>query len=115
MKRERRARQLPAPPLHARIIEIDTHDLRFFPSEVTALPGEKLAFHIRNTDLNPAEDIGFAINLYSGPIALNETISPGQAVYFVFDAPEQPGKYSFYSPDDKRFAGLIGQIIVREH
>lgn len=99
------------PPADARVIEMETHDFKFFPSEFVAQPGEKLALHIRNSDVAL---VSIAFKFPSGPLGLQGPILPNQAIYFVFQAPAEPGNYPFFSPlGPERFFGMTGNLQVR--
>lgn len=98
------------PPSGARVIDVLTHDYNFWPTTISAHPGEKIAFHLVNEGIAPAS---MAVMLPSGPLALKGKVKPHKDAYFVFTAPTHPGTYRTFSPlPNQKFFGMVGILRV---
>lgn len=96
-------------PAGATVIDIQSHDLNYFPHQFTVAPGQRVAVHLTNVDITP---VGFAVKLPSGAIQLAEVVKPKEDAFFVFTAPDQPGDYAFFSPGAQQYFGLTGVMRV---
>jgi quinohemoprotein ethanol dehydrogenase len=108
---EERVPPVSTPPGDAVVIEIESHDLNYYPNTFTFAPGQKVAIHLKNTGII---DVGIAVELPTGDRALKGVVAAGKDAYFVFTAPEDPGTYQIYSPAGgyERFLGLTGTMVV---
>jgi len=100
---------VPSAPAGATLINIQTHDLNYFPNQFTVPAGQRVAVHLTNADITP---VGFAVKLPTGAIQLEEMVKPRDAAFFVFTAPDQPGDYDFFSPGAQKYFGLTGVMHV---
>jgi len=100
-------------PAGTKLVEIDAHDLNYYPQRFTATAGQKIAVRVSDTGHLP---VGFAVDLPTGAIGLARPVAPGEATYFTFTAPTQPGNYEFFSsiqPDKYYARGGIMTVRAR--
>jgi alcohol dehydrogenase (cytochrome c) len=101
-------------PTDATVVEVHAHNIHFYPDELTAAPGQKLAIHLMNVEPGQVAH-NFYIALPSGVIGTKGVLDPGQEGYMVITAPSQPGEYYFWCDvGSHRFQGMTGELRVAE-
>jgi quinohemoprotein ethanol dehydrogenase len=106
--------RLPSPPADARVVEIHMNHIFFYPNQLTAQPGEKLALHLINSESTGQEhNIAFALS--TGVIGLKDVIPAGEDGYFTFTAPDKPGDYTFWCyVGEHKELGMQGTLTVAD-
>jgi alcohol dehydrogenase (cytochrome c) len=101
------------PPAGAVIIEVHAKNIHFYPDELTAKPGQKLAIHLMNVEPGQVSH-NFYIGLPTGTYGTKGQLDPGQEGYLLLDAPDQPGEYYFWCDvGTHRFQGMNGELVVQ--
>jgi plastocyanin len=99
-------------PADAQLVELKTHDILFDPNHFSTAPGARIAVKLVNVE--PAEgEHNFFVALPDGWQGMKGTLKPGEAGYFTFTAPQQPGTYMFWCDvETHRFHGMVGTMTV---
>lgn len=101
-----------APP-DAFVIEMEAKNIHFHPDTVAAMPGQKVAIHLKN--IEPGEVVhNIYLTLPTGTVGIQGQLAAGEDGYLIFTAPNEPGDY-FYWCDigTHRFQGMAGVLNVR--
>jgi alcohol dehydrogenase (cytochrome c) len=104
-------------PLHsappgALVVEVQAHNIHFYPDHLTAAPGQKLALHLKNVEPGDVPH-NFFIQLPSGVIGVKGVLNTGEDGYLVLTAPTAPGEYGFWCDvGSHRFQGMNGVLTV---
>ena len=100
-----------APP-DALVIEVHAKNIHFYPDEIKAKPGQKLAIHLMNMEPGLVFH-NFYIALPGGVVGTKGMLDSGQEGYLVLTAPNEPGEYYFWCDvGTHRFQGMTGELIV---
>lgn len=91
-------------------IEIVAKDLDYTPNELRASPGQQLEV----TLINRGEvEHNIEFELPKGEKELESNVQPGNRATLTFQAPQEPGTYTFYCPvKDHKEKGMVGKLIV---
>jgi plastocyanin len=101
-----------SPPPDATVVEVHAKNIHFYPEEITARPGQKLAIHLMNMEPGLVTH-NFYISLPTGVAGTKGQLDSGQEGYLVLTAPEQPGEYYFWCDvGTHRFQGMTGELVV---
>lgn len=94
-------------------LELVVRELDYIPNELRAVAGQDLSVSLLNQS---EQEHNVVFELPSGHRTLPENVPPAQSDILEFEAPQEPGTYTFYCPvDDHREKGMEGQLIVLEN
>jgi plastocyanin len=102
----------PPPMAHTHVheFEIAARDHEFFPNELAVAAGDQITIVLNNQGQAP-HNIVFEFPM--GDQRLESDIQPGESGRMTFNAPTQPGTYTFYCPvGDHREHGMSGRLTV---
>lgn len=91
-------------------INITATDMDFQPNEISVQAGQQLSIQLLNQG---EEEHSIEFELPGGEEELPNPVPAGQSDIIEFNAPTQPGTYTFYCPvEDHKEKGMTGQLIV---
>lgn len=91
-------------------VTLSIRGFQYEPNVIRVRPGQRVSVRVVNRS-NGQRTVSF--NLRNGGVALEKPLRAGETGYVVFDAPDRPGRYTFYSTiGNQRQRGLTGTLIV---
>lgn len=100
-----------APP-DALVIKMEAKNIHFYPDELTAKPGQKLAIYFENAEPGQVQH-NLYVALPSGVVGIQGVVNASEDGYLVFTAPQEEGEYYFWCDvGTHRFQGMTGELVV---